>query len=177
MELFDRTCGADFAQPVAVRFDMAALRSLARLGGLSPVLRGLVRMPARRSGGGSLARRMAGVAEEERSGVVLELVRGEVAAVLGHSSGQAVDPQRAFKDLGFDSLAAVELRNRLGSMTGLRLPATLAFDYPSTAARRGIPAGRGGWRSAPTCRCGVGREGEERASCNRGYELSLSGRS
>ncbi len=123
---------------MAARLDNAALRSLTGVNGL-PMLSGLARAPARRTGGGgSLARRLAGVAEEERESVVLELVRAEVAAVLGHASPRAVDPGQAFKDLGFDSLTAVELRNRLDTVTGLRLPATMVFDYPSATALAGF---------------------------------------
>ncbi len=139
LELFDVAAAADEALLVAVRLDLAALRMQARIGVLPALLGGLVRVPARRGreGGGSLARRLAGVPEEQWDAVVLEVVRGEVAAVLGHPSGDAVDPERAFKDLGFDSLGAVELRNRLSAAADLRLPATLVFDYPTSAALAG----------------------------------------
>ncbi|UYQ66234.1 type I polyketide synthase [Streptomyces peucetius] len=133
--LFDQALGSDAPLLAPVRLDMAALRSRARAGMLPPLLRGLVRMPARRADSGvSLAQRLAGVAEADRERVVLELVQAQVASVLGHASSAAIDPERAFKELGFDSLSAVELRNRLTQSTGLRLPATLVFDHPNPAA-------------------------------------------
>jgi NADP-dependent 3-hydroxy acid dehydrogenase YdfG/acyl carrier protein len=136
LELFDAARALDRALLVPVRLDVAALRPLARVGVLPALLRGVVRVPARReqAGGGSLARRLAGVAEAEWDAVVLELVCSHVAAVLGHESAGAVDSRLAFKELGFDSLGAVELRNRLAQVTGLRLPATLVFDHPTPAA-------------------------------------------
>ncbi|MGA5819073.1 SDR family NAD(P)-dependent oxidoreductase [Kitasatospora sp. NPDC094028] len=133
LELFDESLRLDAALLVPIQLDLAALRVQARAGMLPALLRGLVRTPARRreSTGGSLAQRLAGVAEADQEQVVLDVVLAQVASVLGHASGAAIEPGRAFKDLGFDSLAAVELRNRLSQVAGLRLPATLVFDHPT----------------------------------------------
>ncbi|RLV10397.1 polyketide synthase [Streptomyces griseocarneus] len=138
-ELFDASARSGEALLVPLRLDLAAVRAQATAasGAVAPLLRGLVRVQARRAAQGSapsgaLAQRLAGLGEAERLDVLLELVRTQVAAVLGHGSGEAVDPERAFRDLGFDSLTAVELRNRVNAVTGLRLPATLVFDYPTS---------------------------------------------
>ncbi|MFI2779938.1 beta-ketoacyl reductase, partial [Streptomyces sp. ALB3] len=81
-----------------------------------------------------LRERLSSATDPEKHRVVLELVRGEAARVLGHASSDAVKPRRGFVELGFDSLMAVEVRNRLASRTGLSLPTTLLFDHTSSAA-------------------------------------------
>ena len=135
LSMFDAALAADAAVVAAIRLDAGALRAHARVGTLSPLLRGLVRAPRRRAGADSaeLRRRLAALSVPERRDVVLDLIRTEVGAVLGRDiSGFA--PERGFKELGLDSLAAVELRNHLGAATGRRLPATLVFDYPTLGA-------------------------------------------
>jgi acyl carrier protein len=128
---------------VAASFDIGALQAAARFGIAAPLLRGIVKVPARRAGdSGQLAARLKDVPEEERERFVVDLVCAEIAAVLGHASAAAVDPELSFRELGFDSLAAVELRNRLGVVTGLDLPVTLIFNYPTPLALAGFLHGQ-----------------------------------
>ncbi|MEU4782543.1 type I polyketide synthase [Micromonospora sp. NPDC023633] len=131
LALFDvaaRAGGAPVAVPV--RLNLAAL---SRVRDLPPLLRGLVR-PRAAAATVSLARRLAGAAPAARRDLVLEFVRGQAAAVLGHSAPADIDVDRGFVDLGFDSLTGIELRNRLEDGTGLRLPGTLVFDHPTPSA-------------------------------------------
>ncbi|MEU5959549.1 SDR family NAD(P)-dependent oxidoreductase, partial [Streptomyces sp. NPDC047525] len=140
LALFDASLLSGTPLTVATRVDVQVLRERAMAGVLSPVWSGLVRTPLRRaaaSEGGSglaLARRLLGLSKAERNRVVLDLVRGHVATILGHDSLNSVDETKGFLDSGVDSLTAVELRNRLSAATGLQLPATLVFDHPTPAA-------------------------------------------
>ncbi|MFE3312937.1 type I polyketide synthase [Embleya sp. NPDC059213] len=146
LDLFDRATAADEPLAVPLRLDRAALRAQADAGVLPGLLRGLVRGPVRRTasaaaGGGRVAERFVhdllalDTPEQERT--LIGLVRSQVAAVLGHDDPEAVDVDSPFKSLGFDSLIAVDLRNRLAALTGRRLPATLVFDYPTSAVLAG----------------------------------------
>ncbi|MEU9110188.1 SDR family NAD(P)-dependent oxidoreductase, partial [Streptomyces xanthophaeus] len=136
LSLYDSAQLLDTAAPVPVRLNSGVLHTQAQAGTLPALMRGLVREPARRteSAGGSLAEQLTGLPEGDRTRAVQELVRTHVAAVLGHASASVIDADHSFKEIGLDSLAAVELRNRLTKATGLRLPTTLVFDHPTPVA-------------------------------------------
>ncbi|MDA0638977.1 phosphopantetheine-binding protein, partial [Nonomuraea sp. MCN248] len=143
LALFDAALAGAEPAVVAARWDLAGLRARAEDDGLPSVLRGLVRVPRRAADttGQASARAAAGPAElTERLAALgqagalthlTELVRSHVAAVLAYAGADSIDVDRAFNELGFDSLTAVELRNRLTTATGLRLPSTLVFDHPT----------------------------------------------
>ncbi|WP_345203987.1 type I polyketide synthase, partial [Streptomyces lavendulae] len=139
LALFDTACASGQALLAPVKLDLAALRAQAGGGMLAPLLSGLVRTPTRRAAGAAAAAgdtpagALAGLSAAEQEARVLDLVRTQVAGVLGYAGPEAVEADRSFRELGFDSLTAVELRNLLGAATGLRLPATLVFDYPTSA--------------------------------------------
>ncbi|MFE7798661.1 type I polyketide synthase [Nocardia sp. NPDC057440] len=135
LRLFDESLTT--AEPVSalLHLDTDKLRMEAHTGPIPVVLRGFVRARGRSaspsSGELSLGERLHGVAEANRRGVVLDLVREHVAAVLGYGSAEDIGPDRGFSELGFDSLGGVEFRNRLSKVAGLSLPSTLVFDYPT----------------------------------------------
>jgi mycoketide-CoA synthase len=131
LALFDVAQRSGHTLQLPIKLDLATLRATAQEDTIPALLQGLIRMPFRRTAGVSLARRLADVSPDVREDILLESVCSEVAAVLGHTSSNAIEPQRAFRDLGFDSLTAIELRNRLSAASGLRLSATLVFDYPT----------------------------------------------
>ncbi|MCP3803259.1 SDR family NAD(P)-dependent oxidoreductase [Allokutzneria sp. A3M-2-11 16] len=118
LALFDAAAGSTSEVVVPIRLDTTASHDH-----VPPVLRELIRSAPRRA-------TVATALPED----LLAFVRSEVAAVLGHGSADDIDPDRPFGELGFDSLTAVELRNRLNAVTGLTLPVTLVFDYPSPSA-------------------------------------------
>ncbi|MEC3915812.1 type I polyketide synthase [Nocardia sp. CDC160] len=135
LRLFDESLTT--AEPVAapVHLDTGKLRVAAHSGPVPAVLRGFVRTPVRPAAAAtvepSLGDLLHGVAEPKRHRVVLDLVREHVAAVLGYASADDIRPDQGFDELGFDSLGGVEFRNRLARVTGLSLPSTLVFDYPT----------------------------------------------
>ncbi|MEU4431952.1 type I polyketide synthase [Nocardia rhamnosiphila] len=142
--LFDAALAGVEAWTAPLRFDPAAVRRESDPGAVPVVLRGLVRpaaRPVRAPGdgvvahaGGSLGAALTEAAEEQRADLVLEVVREQVAAVLGHDSGNDIRPDQRFDEIGLDSLGAVEFRNRLSKASGLTLPSTLVFDHPTPVA-------------------------------------------
>ncbi|MDI3284216.1 type I polyketide synthase [Polyangium sp. 15x6] len=138
LALFD--AALDWDAPLVVGAHIEVSTSGAQADAVPEMLKGLVRTAPRRHAASetsaaptAIKQRLVSLPEPERERVLVELVRKEAAAVLGAKS-QAVDPERPLQDLGLDSLMAIELRNRLGAETGLRLPATLLFDHPTPTA-------------------------------------------
>ncbi|MFI0075190.1 type I polyketide synthase [Streptomyces sp. NPDC017227] len=140
LHIFDLGLHMGQALLVPIKLDLRTLRGQAAEGGGVPhLLRGLVRAgrrTARAAAGDSsaLVRRLAGLPREEQESVLLSVVQSEAGAVLGFTSQELTQGTRGFSDIGFDSLTAVELRNRLSAATGVKLPATLIFDYPTPTA-------------------------------------------
>ncbi|MFD5399853.1 type I polyketide synthase, partial [Streptomyces sp. NPDC127097] len=137
LALFDASVAGGRALTVPVRLDLTALGAGLRTDEVPPLLRQLVRGTRRSAAAGQggadgLPERLRTASPAQRSRLLLNLVRGHVVAVLGYADADAVEAGKAFKDLGFDSLTAVELRNRLNRDTGLKLPATTIFDYPNS---------------------------------------------
>ncbi|MFC9249522.1 SDR family NAD(P)-dependent oxidoreductase, partial [Streptomyces sp. NPDC057136] len=138
LALFDAAHRTAELALVPMHLDTTAMT--AHGGEVPALLSGLVRTKARRTAAGGTAavdglrQRLAGLGPDERERLLLELIQSNVAVVLGYAGADAVEADWSFKEIGFDSLTAVELRNRMNAVTGLRLPATLVFDYPTPAA-------------------------------------------
>jgi acyl carrier protein len=138
LALFDEGVAAGNPLVLAARLDRDALRTRAEEGLLPAVMRALVPRGGRPAGTAGESRdsrglldQLAGMAAAERTQMLVSVVRKHAAAVLGRGSLSARDDDLGFMDMGFDSLTAVELRNRIAAACGLRLPATLIFDYPT----------------------------------------------
>ncbi|XBQ30785.1 type I polyketide synthase (plasmid) [Streptomyces rapamycinicus] len=143
MELFDAALRTREPTVLPIKLDLGALRAQAATGAVPPLLRGLVpqsrrirqkAQSAHAHDADALTARLAGVGPADRQAILLDLVRQEAAYVLGYASVGRIGPEAAFTDVGFDSLTAIELRDRLLARTGLRLPATFAFDFPTPLA-------------------------------------------
>ncbi|MFD5008361.1 SDR family NAD(P)-dependent oxidoreductase [Streptomyces chartreusis] len=137
LALFDAATARDDARPVLMRTAARTGAALPFAGPVPPVLRGLIggrRTAAGRNRAAELAARLDGLRPQERTRHLTDLVRAEAATVLGHDTPEQIGADDEFAALGFDSLTSVEMRNRLGTVTGLRIPATLVFDHPTPLA-------------------------------------------
>jgi NADPH:quinone reductase-like Zn-dependent oxidoreductase/malonyl CoA-acyl carrier protein transacylase/nucleoside-diphosphate-sugar epimerase/acyl carrier protein len=141
LALFDAALRQPRSFVMPAQLDLAAIRSDSAVTGLPPMFRGLIR-PARRTAesvaagesSSDLRQRLAAMSTSEREHELLDVVCSHAAAVLGHDCADAVGMDQEFKELGFDSLGAVEFRNRLKSATGLKLQTTAVFDHPTPKA-------------------------------------------
>jgi hypothetical protein len=142
LALFDAALSAGEPVLAPAHLDSSVLRGRAAAGELPAILRALA--PAPRRGGSApaglgreheLLERIGTLAAEQQVEALEELVRRRAGEILGMNG--VLPPAKAFRELGFDSLTALELRNRMGVSTGLRLPATLVFDYPTPRALAG----------------------------------------
>ncbi|MGW8362996.1 SDR family NAD(P)-dependent oxidoreductase [Streptomyces wedmorensis] len=136
MELFDTALWAPDAVLVPAKFDFAAMHAQLEPGHLPLMFRGLLKAGRRfaqdeASGVGKLAEELANATKAEREQIVLDMVQREAVAIIGYLSADDFGPETGLFDIGYDSLTAVELRNRLSELTGLRLPPGFAFEYPS----------------------------------------------
>ncbi|WP_405593432.1 SDR family NAD(P)-dependent oxidoreductase [Streptomyces sp. NBC_01092] len=137
LALFDAATARADARPVLMRTAARTGAALPFAGPVPPVLRGLIggrRTAAGRNRAAELAARLDGLRPQDRTRHLTDLVRTEAATVLGHDTPEQIGAEDEFAALGFDSLTSVELRNRLGTVTGLRIPATLVFDHPTPLA-------------------------------------------
>ena len=138
MRLFDAALALGDAVLLPAKLNLASL-ARQQAGRRSPLLNGLVRLPRKMAHRGPvvepmLAERLLRVAVGERARLMLELVLSQIGGVLGRDHAERVEPEQTFKEIGFDSMLAVQLRNRLSEVTAIRLPATLIFDYPTPAS-------------------------------------------
>ncbi|WP_280272224.1 type I polyketide synthase [Nocardia wallacei] len=136
LAMFDAAIDSGHPLVIPARIDTAALTAA----GSVPAIARLVARSRRRASNEESAQQsklsalLHGHNETEQERLILEFVRGQVAVVLGHDTPASIPPEEPFKSLGFDSLSAVEFRNRLQTATGLKIPATMVFDHPTPKA-------------------------------------------
>ena len=143
LEMFDAALVVDHPVVIATRLDRAALDTRAVSGELPALFSGLTRRPRRRTtdhvvdateSKSMLAQRLQALGPDDQHSLLVETMCLHAAAVMGHPAPEEIDPETPFRDLGFDSLTAVELRNRVKTATGLTLSPTLIFDHPTPNA-------------------------------------------